>query len=120
MPEDGTSLHEEDNRQSIELLFRWSNIVTTAWIVATKTGTTKKSVRATKGRLRSSIAKGANSKANIASKGNNSNKRGALASEREPSKLLILNPQSKRNLPQLSRKLQFWRQNPRSQIRRVG
>ena len=86
MLEDGTSLHEKDNRWSAKPSFTWSNVVTTPRTIVAKIGTTKKSARVTKRRQRSSTAKGANSKVNAASKGSNGNKRGAPSSGRESSK----------------------------------
>ena len=85
MPEDGTPLHEEDNRRSAEPSFAWSNVVTTPQTAATGNVTNKQSARATKGRQKGSAAKGANStsKVNIASKGSTGSKRAAPASGRE-------------------------------------
>ena len=88
MPEDGTPLHEEDNRRSAEPSFAWSNVVTTPQTAAAGNVTNKQSARATKGRQRGLAAKGANStsKVNIASKGSTGSKRAAPTSGWEQSK----------------------------------
>ena len=88
MPEDGTPLHEEDNRRLAEPSFAWSNVVATPQTATAETVTNKESAGATKGRQRGSTVKGANStfKVNNLSKGSIGNKRGALASGREQSK----------------------------------
>ena len=88
MPEDGTPLHEEDNRRLAEPSFVWSNAVAAPQTVAANTVTNRQSARATKGRQRGSAAKGANSssKVNNVSKGSTGSKRAAPASGREQSK----------------------------------
>ena len=86
MPEDDTPLHEEENRRSAELTFMWTNVLSASWSIIADTGTQKENARTMKGRIRSSTAKGTDSKGNAASKGSKDNKRGAPSSSREPSK----------------------------------